>query len=147
MKRYFLMLVGLLVAVAPVLAQASNEGGSIRVQVHYTGKGEVSQNHKIFVALWDSPQFAEANANVTPQAVKWVGSKNGMVTFSDVRKLPAYVSCAYDPAGKWDGKSGPPDDASLGLYGNAAMQPQAIHVASGQTTAVNINFDDSIKMK
>ena len=127
--------------------QAQEQGGSIRVQVHYTGKGTVNQSHKIYVALWDSPSFAEPNANAIPVAVKWVASENGIVTFSDVKKSPAYVSCAYDPAGKWEGNSAPPPDASLGMYSNAAMQPSPINVAPGKTETAQITFDDSVKIK
>lgn len=133
--------------VMPLPQEAQEQGGSIRVQVHYTGKGKVDQSHKIYVALWDSTAFADRNANVIPVASKWVASKNGIVTFSDVKKIPAYVSCAYDPSGNWDGRSAPPDDASVGMYANAAMQPSPINAAPGKTETAEITFDDSIKMK
>ena len=148
LNKYVMIPILLATAVAIGLPQGAEvKGASIRVQIHYTGKGEVNQGHKIFVALWDSPGFAEPNAKVTPVAVKWVASKNGIVTFSDVKKMPVYVSCAYDPAGKWDSRSAPPDDASVGLYGNSAMQPVPVNVAARQSTKVQIQFDDSIKMR
>src|SRR5579863_2317896 len=87
----------LVLLVAAPSQQAQEKGGTIRVQVNYTGRGTVDQSHKIFVALWDSPDFAQPNAQVMPVAVKHVDSKNGIVSFSDVQKTPAYVSAAYDP--------------------------------------------------
>lgn len=127
--------------------QAQEKGGTIRVQLDYTGSGTVDQDHKIFVALWDSPDFAQPNAHVMPVAVKSVASKDGIVSFSDVQKTPAYVSSAYDPNGKWDGQSGPPPTgSSLGMYSNAPPKPEPINVASGKSVKVKITFDDSHKM-
>lgn len=138
-----------LLTFAAALPQQAQEtsGGSIRVQVHYTGKGTVNQGHKIYIALWDSPNFAGPNSNAMPVDVKWVASKNGTVTFSDVKKMPAYVSSAYDPAGQWDAHSAPPPNTSVGMYANAAMQPSPITVAAGKTQSVEITFDDSVKVK
>jgi hypothetical protein len=127
--------------------QAQEKGGTIRVQINYTGTGTVDARHKIFVALWDSPDFAQPNAHVMPVAVKSTGSKNGIVTFTNVQKSPAYVSCAFDTTGKWDGQSGPPPTgASLGMYSNAPPAPEAIDVSGGKTAKAKITFDDKIKM-
>ncbi len=148
MKLGFTFCAAVLLALTAALPQeAQDQGGSIRVQVHYTGKGTVNQSHKIYIALWDSPDFAQPNANTMPVAVKSVASKNGIVTFSDVKKVPAYVSSAYDPSGKWEGNSAPPADTSVGMYANGAMQPSPINVAAGKTEKVEITFDDSVKVK
>ena len=69
--------------------QAQEKGGTIRVQINYTGTGTVDESHKIFVALWDSPDFTQPNSQTRPVAVKNVASKNGIVSFSDVQKTPA----------------------------------------------------------
>lgn len=137
----------LLLTLGALPQQAQEKGGTVRVQINYTGTGTVDQGHKIFVALWDSPDFAEPNANVMPVAVKYVASKNGIVSFLDVQKTPAYVSAAYDPTGSWDGKSGPPPKGtSLGMYSQAPPKPEAIDVAPGKSTKVTITLDDSQKM-
>jgi hypothetical protein len=129
----------------PQLAQ--EEGGTIRVQLNYTGSGTVDANHKIFVALWDSADFAKPNARVKPVDVKSTDSKDGVVTFTNVRKSPAYVSAAFDATGKWDGHSGPPPaGASVGMYSSAPPTPEAIDVAPGKSEPVTIAFDDSHKM-
>jgi hypothetical protein len=128
--------------------QAQEKGGTIRVQLNYTGTGTVDQTHKIFVALWDTAEFMEPNAHVMPVAVESTASKNGTVTFSDVKKSPAYVSSAYDATGKWDGQSGPPPaGTSLGVYSKTPGKAEPIDVAPGKTAEATISFDDSIKMK
>src|SRR5438477_4730677 len=87
---------------------AAQTGRTIQVDVTYTGSGTVDASHKIFIALWDS---ADLNAG-PPVAVKPLDSKIGTVTFSDVAKVPAYVSAAYDPTGKWEAQSPPPSGSS-----------------------------------
>src|SRR6266699_741597 len=85
---------------------------TLQVQLQYKGSGTVDATHKIFVALWDSADFGSA----PPADVKSATSKNGVVTFSNVKKVPAYVSAAYDPSGRWDASGPPPTGASLGMY-------------------------------
>lgn len=128
----------------PQLAQ--QKGGTVRVQLNYTGSGTVDANHKIFVALWDSPDFVKPDAHIMPVEVKSTDDKNGVVTFTNVQKSPAYVSAAFDTTGKWDGQSAPPTGASLGMYSSAPPTPEAINVAPGKSERVRIAFDDSHKM-
>ncbi len=137
----------LLLAVAALPLQAQDKGGTVRVQINYTGSGTVDQDHKIYVALWDSSDFMKPGTQMMPVAVKFVTSKNGIVSFMDVKKTPAYVSAAYDPTGKWDGQSGPPPaGASLGMDSDAPPNPNAIDVAPGKSSKATIKFDDSHKM-
>ena len=81
-----------------------------------------------------------------PVAVLSVNSKKGAVTFSDVQKVPAYVSAAFDPTGAWDAQSPPPSGASLGMYSKNLPNPEPIDVAPGKTVTVAITFDDSAKV-
>jgi hypothetical protein len=149
-KRLYVMsglfLAGLLLALPQrATPQQSQAGSTIKVTLDYTGTGTVDENHKIFVALWDSPAFVQGS--VRPIAVQSTSSKTGTVTFSDVKANPAYVSCAYDPTGKWDGQSGPPPaGASLGMYSTSPGKPEPIDTAGGKTTTAAISFDDSVKM-
>jgi hypothetical protein len=126
-------------------AQDKAAGPSIRVHVNYTGAGTVDEAHKIYVALWDTPDFLKNEGR--PVAVKSTTSKTGEVTFSDVAKTPAYVSVAFDPTGKWAAQSAPPAGSSLGMYSKSPGQPEPIQPAAGETAHVHITFDDSIKAK
>ena len=125
------------------LISPAQQGLTLQVQIHYTGSGTVDENHKIFVALWDSADFTAG----PPVAVLSTTSKNGTVTFSDVQKSPAYASTAYDPTGQWDGQSGPPPTgASLGMYSKAPPTPDPIELTPGKAAKVTITFDDTAKM-
>jgi hypothetical protein len=123
------------------VARTYENGRKIRVDVTYTGSGTVDASHKIHVALWESADFSSG----PPAAVKSLDSKKGSVTFSDVQKVPAYVTTAYDPTGAWDALSPPPSGSSLGMYSKNPPQPEPIDVAPGRTVAVTISFDDSTK--
>ncbi|HEY6390653.1 MAG TPA: hypothetical protein VIX89_05220 [Bryobacteraceae bacterium] len=126
---------------------SAQQGLTLQVQLHYTGSGTVDAKHKIFVALWDSPDFSGPNNSGPPVAIQSTTSKNGTVTFSDVQKTPAYVSAAYDPTGQWDGQSGPPPSgATIGMYSKAPPKPDPIAITPGKPAKVTLSFDDSTKM-
>src|SRR5687767_5011236 len=99
MKERLRVLIGSLV-LATVFAIAQT-GRTIQVDITYTGSGTVNASHKIYVALWDSADFSGG----PPVEVKSLDSKTGTVALTDVQKVPAYVSAAYDPTGKWDAQS------------------------------------------
>lgn len=140
-RLYVTMVVFLLVALFAT-AQSSR---TIQVDVSYTGSGTVDSGHKIYVSLWDSPDFPTGGGG-PPVAIMSVASKTGTVTFPDVQKSPTYVSAAYDPTGAWDGQSGPPPaGASLGMYSKKPPTPEPIHVDSGKTAKAKFSFDDSVK--
>ena len=64
------------------------------------------------------------------------------------KKVPAYVSAAYDPKGEWDGQSGPPPEgSSLGLYSKTPGQPEPIEIQPGKTATIELSFDDRVKMQ
>ena len=130
-----------LILLATVVA-VGQTGRNIQVDVTYTGSGTVDASHKIYVALWDSPNSDGA----PPVAVKSIDSKSGTVTFSDVEKVPAYVSVAYDPTGKWEAQSPPPSGSSLGMYSSNPPTPDPVNVEPGKTAKIKISFDDSHKV-
>jgi hypothetical protein len=143
MKRLYVMCGALFLGAVIAVAQSL----TLQVQVNYTGSGTVDDTHKIFVALWDSPGFIDGSSG-PPVAIKSVTSKSGVVTFTDVQKVPAYVSTAYDPAGNWDGQSGPPPTgASLGMYTKAPPKPEPITIPPGKSAKVALTFDDSKKVE
>jgi hypothetical protein len=116
---------------------------TLQVQLQYKGTGTVDATHKIYVAIWDSADFGSA----PPTDVKSATLKNGVVTFTNLKKTPAYVSAAYDPTGHWDGASGPPPTgSSLGMYSKAPPTPDPIAITPGKIAKVTISFDDSIKV-
>ena len=139
MRERLWVIIGALV-LATVFAVAQT-GRTIQVDITYTGSGTVNASHKIYGALWDSADFSGG----PPVAVKSLDSKSGTMTFTDVQKVPAYVSVAYDPTGQWEAQSPPPSGSSLGMYSTNPPTPTAIEVEPGKTAKVNIAFDDSNK--
>jgi len=144
MKRLPIKLAALLLGAAIASAQS---GGTVQVQLHYTGSGTVDATHKIFVALWDSPGFTGEGGG-PPMAVQSATSKNGVVTFTDVQKTTVYVSAAYDPTGAWDAQTGPPPKgSSLGMHSKAPPTPDPINLVSGKIAKATISFDDKTKVQ
>ena len=138
MKRLFAICGALILGAFLTPAQ---QGRTLQVQIHYTGSGTVDATHKIFVALWDSPDLTGG----PPTAVQSTTSKNGSVTFSDIQKSPVYVSAAYDPSGQWDASAPPPPGSSLGMFSTAPPKPDAVNVTPGKVAKVTITFDDTNK--
>ena len=139
MTRRLCVVLGILLATAIAVAQA---GRTIQVDINYTGSGTVDGSHKIYVALWDSSDFNGG----APTDVQSLDSKSGTVTFQNVKTVPAYVSTAYDPSGKWDAQSPPPSGSSLGMYSVKPPTPAPIQVEPGKTAKVKLIFDDSTKV-
>lgn len=139
--------IGLLLSTARAgLPQDATVPSKLTVHVHYSGTGTVDQNHKIYVVVWDSPDFVKGGGMV-PIASLSTSSKDRVVTFRDVEKSPAYASAAYDPNGQWNAQSPPPDGSSLGLYSKTPGTPAPIDLKPGQTTSIELPFDDTVKMK
>ena len=139
MKRFYALSGLLLLATAFAVAQAER---TIQVDVVYTGAGKVDASHKIYVALWDSADMEGG----PPAEVQSLDSKTGTVTFKNVMTVPAYVSTAYDPTGKWDAQSGPPSGSSLGMYASKPPTPDPIQVEPGKTARIKLTFNDQNKM-
>jgi hypothetical protein len=137
MTRRLYTITALIVGLTPFTVAQS--GRTIQVDIAYTGSGTVDGAHKIYVALWSSPQLDGVPADVQPLA-----SKTGTVTFKNVQAIPAYVSAAYDPTGKWDAQSPPPPGSSLAMYGNPP-NPNPIQVEPGKTTKIQLKFADANK--
>ena len=138
MKRLF-VLFGVLIGAGSIAAAQG-----LQVQLHYTGAGTVDATHKMFVGLWDSPDF---HGGGPPADVQSASSKDGTVTFSHVGTAPVYVTVAFDQTGQWDGASGPPPSGtSVGMYSKAPPKPDPISVTPGKVTKVTISFDDTSKV-
>lgn len=128
------------------VSQDSVAASKLQVRVSYTGASKVDEQHKIHVVLWDSPDFAKGGGSA-PVEILSTSSKDGVVTFNDVKKTPAYVSAVYDPSGNWDEQSAPPEGSILCLYSKTPGQPAPIDLKASKTTAVELPFDDSVKMQ
>ena len=127
-------------------AHAQSEGAKLDTQVSYTGSGTVDDTHKIYVLLWDTPDFVKGDAHVPPVAVQSVASKSEVAHFDGLTKDSVYLALVFDPSGKWDAQSPPPTGSSIGLYATEPGTPAPIKLDAGQVTKVTAPFDDSVKM-
>jgi hypothetical protein len=135
------------VFVSALTARAQAESSKLDVQVSYTGSGSVDESHKVYVVLWENPNFVTEEAGAPPIDIKGVSSKSASVQFDNVQTNPVYVSMVYDPSGKWDASSPPPPGSSLGFYAKEPGKPAPVKLEAGKTTKISATFDDSFKMK
>jgi hypothetical protein len=126
---------------------SAGKSSTLEVHVTYTGAGTVDEAHKLYVSLWDTPDFAkEGGSAVTPIAMKSVTAKSAVAEFTDLEKTPVYVGMVFDPTGKWDAQSPPPSGTSLGLYSTEPGVPAPVQLEPGKTMKIDATLDDSYKM-
>jgi uncharacterized protein (DUF2141 family) len=131
-------------AMASLLAAQNKADKSLTVTVNYTGSGTVDESHKLFVFVFDTPDFIQGNG--VPIAGQSATQKSQKVTFPNLSPDTVYLVAVFDPTGGYDGKSGPPPSGSpTGLYGDGGS-PAPVKLESGKTAQVTITFDDSFKM-
>jgi len=118
---------------------------TLKAKMNYTGAGTVDEKHKIFLFVFDNPDFMQGGS--MPIASGSASAKDGTVTISDLTVSPIYIAVCYDPAGAYDGQSGPPPSgASMGVYTKTPPTPEPVKIDPGKTTEVTVPFDDSFKM-
>jgi hypothetical protein len=128
-------------------ARGADDASKLDVAVTYTGSGTVDESHKVYVVLWDSPDFMKGDAGGPPIGVQSVTAKSDVAHFDNLSKGPVYASMVYDPNGKWDAASPPPAGCSIGLYAKEPGTPTPIELNPGKTTKISASFDDSQKMQ
>lgn len=124
--------------------QTKPEPGSLQVKLNYTGAGKVDDAHKIFLFVFDSPDFIQGNG--MPIANQTANAKDQAITFSGLSASTVYLVATYDPKGEYDGMSAPPSGASIGLYAKEPGKPAPIAMEAGKTAHIDLPFDDTIKM-
>ena len=145
MRKRLLVAMGLAALAFLAAAQQPPADRSIKVKLNYTGSGKVDASHKIFVFLFDSPDFMQGA--VGPFATQSATAKDQTVTVSGISAPVVYVVAAYDPTGAYDGASGPPPSgSSMGIYSKQPGQPAPVKLEPGKAQQIEVAFDDSNKM-
>lgn len=118
---------------------------TLKAKLNYTGAGTVDEKHKIFLFVFDSPDFMQGGS--MPVGFGSASAKDGTVTITDLAVSPIYIAVAYDPTGGYDGQSGPPPSgASMGVYAKTPGTPEPVKIDPGKTAEITVAFDDSFKM-
>jgi hypothetical protein len=120
-------------------------GRTLKVKLNYTGSGTVDEKHRIFLFIFDTPEFIKGD-NAMPIAFGSGTAKDATVTVSDLATSPVYLIAIYDPTGAYDGMSKPPSGVSLGIYWKTPGEPGPIAIEAGKTTQIDLAFDDNVKM-
>jgi hypothetical protein len=128
-----------------IAQEKAADARTLKVKLNYTGAGPVDEKHKIYLFLFDSPDFVKSH-DVMPIGGENATAKDATVTFSAVGASPVYLVAVYDPTGGYEGMSEPPSGASLGMYSTTPGQPGPIAIDAGKTTKIDLPFDDSFKM-
>jgi len=119
---------------------ATPAAGTVKVTIHYTGKGKVDASHKVWVWLFDTPNIGPGAMPIDQVSI----DKNDTdAVFQGVATEKVYVAAAFDESGSMMGDAPPPTGTPIGILGvNGA--PSAI--ASGAKDAAVLTFNDTLRM-
>lgn len=139
------LLVASVITLALFAGAQTKADRTLKIKLNYTGSGKVDAGHKIFVFLFDSPDFMQGG--VMPIASESATAKDQTVTLSGLSADVVYVAAAFDPNRTYDGASGPPPTgSSMGLYSKEPGKPAPIKLEPGKTAEVELSFNDTVKM-
>ena len=141
-KRFALSLAIATALATGAVASAAGPGpdsqdSSVRVIVKYTGKGSVDESHRVWLWLFDSPNFGPGSM---PIAELSVGKNGDTVTFGSVAAAKVWIAAAYDEHGAMSGSAPPPSGTPVGIYASTTGAPEG--VKPGDKPAI-LTFDDS----
>jgi hypothetical protein len=146
-RRKFLLSATLFAQLAKSQPATPAPDSTLEVRVSYFGAGVVDPSHKLYVMLWDTPDFAKDDSKLKPLDSKAITAKSASVQFTKIKKNPVYISIVYDPRGGYAGKVPVPAGASIALYSSEQGIPAPIPLQPGQTASVIARLDDSTLLK
>lgn len=145
MKRTLcLIATGLLLIAGSALSIGASESSSVEAAATYTGGGQVSSEHRLFLWVFATPP-APGTIPISWQEV----TENGKaVTFEGLTVSPVYIAVTYDEAGGFDPNMGgpPPSGTPAGIYSSDGTGPTPVEVKEGKKIQIKFEFDDSFRM-
>ena len=124
---------------APLASMAA--AGTVKVTVHYKGKGTVDASHKLWVWVFDTPNIGPGSMPLDQVAL----DKNDLeAVFNNVVADKVWIAVAYDESGSMTGDAPPPSGTPIGILAGNDGAPAA--VIPGAKDAAVLTFDDSQRM-
>jgi hypothetical protein len=114
--------------------------GTVKVTVHYKGKGKVDASHKLWVWVFDTPNIGAGSMPIDQIAL----DKNDVDALFEVSAEKVWIAAAFDETGAMMGDAPPPSGTPIGILMGKEGGPVA--VLSGSKDAVVLTFDDSQRM-
>jgi hypothetical protein len=145
MKKALTVVVAVLIAAlaqfsAPLVAAPAG-AGTVKVTIHYTGKGRVDASHKLWVWVFDSPNIGPGSMPLDQISI----DKNDTdAVFQGVGIDKVYIAAAFDESGSMMGDAPPPTGTPIGILSGDNGAP--IPVTSGAKDAVALTFNDNFRM-
>ena len=115
--------------------------GTVKVTIHYTGKGKVDASHKLWVWVFDSPNIG---AGSMPMGQASLDKNDSEAVFDGITVGKAYIAVAFDETGAMMGDAPPPSGTPIGVLMGSDGAPSA--VTPDGTAPVVLTFDDSLRM-
>ena len=120
---------------------AGTAAGTVKVTVHYKGKGQVDASHKLWVWVFDTPNIGPGAMPLDQVAL----DKNDIdAVFEGIAADKVWIAAAYDERGGMMGDAPPPSGTPIGILAGKDGAP--IAVASGAKETAVLTFDDSQRM-
>lgn len=136
-RRISLVFLFAALAATTVVAQTH----TLNLKLNYEGSGAVNADHRLWVFVFDTPNFNQPGA--MPIGVANTDSNGGVVTISGLTAPEVYVAAMYDEKGDYLAMGPPSTGTPVGVLADAdGPTPIAL---DGDTEA-EITFDDSVRM-
>lgn len=115
--------------------------GTVKVTIHYTGKGKVDASHKLWVWVFDSPNIG---AGSMPMGQVALDKNDADAVFEGIAVGKVYIAAAFDETGGMMGDAPPPTGTPIGILMGTDGAPGPV-TPDAPAPAV-LTFDDSQRM-
>ena len=115
--------------------------GTVKVTIHYKGKGKVDASHKLWVWVFDSPNIG---AGSMPMDQVALDKNDADAVFEGIAAGKVYIAAAFDETGAMMGDAPPPTGTPIGILMGIDGTPAP--VAPDGAAPVVLTFDDSQRM-
>lgn len=123
-----------------VSAGARVAAGTVKISIHYKGKGTVDAKHRVWVWLFTTPDIGPGSMPIAETSIEANGA---LATFDGIDAEHVWIAVAFDENGTFSGSAPPPSGSPVGVYAGTDGAPKS--VVPGESPVV-LTFDDSVRM-